>query len=205
MKLRANLFKKNILIGTDTESIDFVESMHHALVDITGNELHLEFSNGVIENFLIQFSEDDAFTSTHIGQFKNGNQFRLIQPLGVSREMAMLHQASKGGFSIGSIDPRGWAIYFFLTEPNDLRDSYRKESEKSKELEKLMRDLLSAFENGLRDKFLEAGKMILPLIESDPMQIFFYSDGEELAYKLKANSEMFTITEQQIIEKIELR
>lgn len=205
MKLRANLFKKNILVETDTESIEFVENIHHALVNITDNELQLEFLNGNKENFKIQFSEKDTSTSTHLGHFKNGNKFRLIQPVGVTLEMAMLNQDSKGGFSIGSIDTSGWVIHFFLTEPNDLRDSYKKESEKSKDLEKLMRDLLLAFENGMRDKFLETGKQILQLIESDPMQIYFNSDGEEIAYKLKANFKMFTNMEQQIIEKIELR
>jgi len=205
MNYRANLFKKNILTQTDTESINFVESIHHALINISDNELHIELSNGDIEIFPIEFSDKDTFTSTHIGQFKNGTKFRLIQPIGVSLEMAMLNQNSKGGFSIGSIDTNGWAIHFFLTDSNDLRDSYRKESEKSKDLENLMKELLSAFENGLQEKFLEVGKKIIPLIQPDPMQIYFYSDGEEIAYKLKANVSMFTSEEQQTIEKIELK
>ena len=205
MKYRANLFKKNILNGIDIASISFVENIHHALVNISDNELQLEFLNGEKENLSIQFSEKDTFTSTHLGQFKNGNKFRLIQPIGVSLEMAMLNQDSQGGFSIGSIDTQGWAIHFFLTAPDDFRASYKKESEKSGELEKLMRDLLMAFENGLQNKFLEVGKKILPIIASDPMQIYFYDDGEELAYKLKGNVKMFTSDEQNVIDKIKLR
>lgn len=205
MQYRANLFKKNILNKIDNEVIDFTENIHHSLVTISDNEFQIEFLNGEKTNLSISFFEKDAFTLTHLIQFSNGNKFRLIQPIGVSLEMAMVNQDSKGGFSIGSIDKDGWAIHFFLTAPNDLRDSYKKESEKSEDLEKLMRNLLIAFENGMRDNFLEIGTKILPLIESDPNQIYFYNEGEELAYKLKGNVKMFTSHEQLIIEKIELR
>jgi hypothetical protein len=205
MKYRANLFKKNILKELDPESIAFVENIHHSLVEISDNEFNIELLTGEKHKYSIQFSDKDIFTSTHLGQFTNGNKFRFIQPIGVSLEMAMLNQNSEGGFSIGSIDPSGWAFNFYLTAPEDLRDSYKKESEKSADLEKLMRGLLMAFEERLQNKFLEIGKRILPLIESDPMQIYFYDDGEDLAYKLKGNKGMFTDEEQRIIEKIELR
>lgn len=205
MKHRANLFKRNILNTSDAQSIDFVENIHHALVNISENELQIEFSNGEIQNLRIEFLEKDNFTSTHLVQFKNGNKFRLIQPVGVSLEMAMLNQDSQGGFSIGSMDTRGWAIYFFLTAPDDFRNSYKKESEKSIELEALMSDLLRAFDNGQQNKFLEVGKRILDIIQSDPMQIYFYADGSELAYKLKANAKMFNTQEQKVIGKIDLR
>lgn len=205
MQYRANLFKKNILNKIDNEVIDLTENIHHSLVTISDNEFQIEFLNGEKANLSIVFFEKDAFTLTHLIQFSNGNKFRLIQPIGVSLEMAMVNHDSKGGFSIASIDKDGWAIHFFLTAPNDLRDSYKKESEKSEDLEKLMRNLLIAFENGMRDKFLEIGTKILPIIESDPNQIYFYNEGEELAYKLKGNVKMFTSHEQLIIEKIELR
>ena len=205
MKCRANLFKKNILNELDPESIAFVENIHHSLVEISDNEFNIELLTGEKHKYLILFSDKDIFTSTHLGQFTNGNKFRFIQPIGVSLEMAMLNQNSIGGFSIGSVDPRGWAFNFYLTAPDDLRDSYKKESEKSADLENLMRGLLIAFEERLQNEFLEIGKRIVQLIESDPMQIYFYDDGEDLAYKLKGNKAMFTDEEQQIIEKIELR
>jgi hypothetical protein len=205
MKYRANLFKKNIVKELDPESIIFVEKIHHSLVEISDNEFNVEFLSGEKHNFSIQFSEKDAFTSTHLGQFSISNKFRLIQPIGVSLEMTKLNQNSEGGFSIGSIDARGWAIHFFLTKQDDLRESYVKEKEKSAHLEDLMRGLLMAFEQGMQNEFLEIGKSILPLIESDPMQIYFYDDGEELAYKLKGNCKMFSNEEQRTIEKIKLR
>jgi hypothetical protein len=126
MRYRANLFKKNILTALDTDSISFVEKVHHSLVEISDNELNIELLTGEKHKYSILFSDEDNFTSTHLGQFSNGKKFRLIQPIGISLQMTKINQNSEGGFSIGSIDTRGWAFSFYLTAPDDLRDSYKK-------------------------------------------------------------------------------
>jgi len=205
MKYRANLFKKNIVKELDSKSIALVEKFHHSLIEISDTEFNIELLNGEKHKYLINFSDKDTFTSTHLGQFENGNKFRLIQPIGVSLDMAKLNHNSEGGFSVGSIDPSGWAISFFLTTKNDLRQTIETEYEKSEQIEQLIQGVILAFQNGMQDEFLSIARMLLPLIEEDPMQVYIYDEGENLAYKLVANSSMFTSEEEEIIKKIELR
>lgn len=205
MKYRANLFKKTIVKQIETESIMLVEKMNHSIVEITDSELYIEFISGEKHKYKINFSEKDISTTTHLGQFKNGSIFRLIQPIGTALEMAKINQDSKGGFTIGSVDRSGWAIHFFLTEPNDMRNSQPLESGKSEHIEKLIQGAMLAFQAGLQQKFVEVAIQMLPMIKSDPMQIYNYEDGGDVAYILSANSELFTAEEQLIIEKIELR
>lgn len=202
MKYRANLFKKTVVKALDPEAINFVESFHHALVTISENELKVELNNESVEKFHLQFLEEDAFTLTQLGKFSNGTSFRFIQPIGAALEMAKMDQNSKGGFSIGSIDPSGWALSFFLTDQNDRRNSFLAEGNKSEHLENLMVSFRLAFEHGLRDDFVKFGSRILYLINEDPNQIYLYEEGEETSYKLRANILMFSEEEQRIISKI---
>jgi hypothetical protein len=202
MKYCANIFKKTVVKPLDPESIAFVETLHHALVEIFENELVVETKNGLVHKFHLQFNDEDAFTTTHHGIFRNGTPFRFIQPIGFSLEMTKMNQSSMGGFSIGSLDPSGWAFNFSLTEPKDPRNTYLAEGKRTEHLENLIVSFRLAFESGLQEDFIKFGSRILSLVKDEPQQIYLYEEGEETGYKLRANASMFSEDDQRIISKI---
>lgn len=199
---RANLFQKNIASNIENDSLEIVISFHHSLVNITDKMLSIKTLNGETQSFSIRFSEKDFSTITHIGQFQNGRDFRLIQPIDLSLETAKSNHNALGAFTLGSVNPSGWAVHFFLTEKNDIRQTSVFEKGSSDQIQKLIQGSLMGIKFGLPDKFVEFSKRLLPMIADNPSKLNDFEASEDFIRIMKSNLESYTSSEIKIINKI---
>lgn len=199
---KANLFQKNIAKQIELDSIEIASSFDHALVDITNDIFTVETLDGKKYKYPIKFTEKDFATTTHVGQFHNGKKFRLIQPTGIALEMAKSNHNSKGGFSLGSEDPSGWALSFFLTDKDDIRNTNFNEKGSKEQIERLVQGAMMSIRFGQPEKFLEFSKRLLPMIENNPTQLYDIKDGAEFIDIMKNNLDVYAAKERTIINRI---
>lgn len=202
MKYRANLFSENIAKQIETDSIDIAKRFQHALVEISDNDFQVEFVDGERHKYSIKSYEKNSFTTSHVGQFQNGAKFRLIQPIGVSLEMAKLNHNAFGGFSLGSVDPSGWSISFFLTEQNDIRQTNVSKSGSNEQIQRLIQGAMMSMKLGMVNKYIEYSKRLLPMIKGNPSELSDFEDGDRYTQLLKLNKDHFSQDEKRIINNI---
>lgn len=111
--MKAKIFQRNIVSKAEQISYNLVNSFDEAEIEFVNQTIRVITQNGIKYQYKITFSERDTFTETFLGQFEDGNKFRLIKPIGAALEMTKL-KSSADAFSFGSISPTGWAIHFHL-------------------------------------------------------------------------------------------
>jgi len=199
---RANLFQKNVASPTESDSLEIAISFHHSLVRINEKNFEVRTLNGENFNFPIRFSEKDSFTTTNIGKFENGNDFRLIQPIGLSLDLAKSKNNAMGGFTLGSLNPNGWAVHFFLTHKDDIRQTNALTKGSDEQIQKLIQGSLMSIKFGVPNKFIEFSKRLLPMIANNPSQLYDFKESEEFIQIMKRNLEVYDLNERNIINKI---
>ena len=199
---RANLFQKNIASQIEADSLEIAISFQHSLVNISAELFTIKTVNGEQYSFPISFSEKDFSTTTHIGKFQNGCDFRLIQPIDLSLDMAKSNHNALGAFTLGSVNPSGWAVYFFLTDKKDIRQTDVSEKGSAEQILKLIQGSMMGIQFGMPEKFIEFSKRLLPMIESNPSQLHNYDDSSEFIQVMKSNLEAYDDNEKSIINKI---
>ena len=112
--MKAIIFQRKILSKAEQVSYDLVNSFDDAEVELNNQTIKIKTKKGDTYQYKITYSEHDTFTETYLGQFDDGNKFRLIKPIGVALEMTKLKSSAIDAFSLGSISPTGWAIHFHL-------------------------------------------------------------------------------------------
>lgn len=112
--MKAKIFQRNIISKSEQISYDLVNTFHDAEIELNSQIIKIETIKGKTYQYNLTFSEKDTFTETYLGQFDNGNKFRLTKPIGVALEMTKLKSSAVDAFSLGSISPTGWAIHFHL-------------------------------------------------------------------------------------------
>ena len=135
---RANLFQKNIASQIEADSLEIAISFQHSLVNISAELFTIETLNGEHYSLPINFSEKDFSTTTYKGKFQNGRDFRLIQPTDLSLDMAKSNHNALGAFTLGSVNPSGWAVHFFLTDKDDIRQTNVSEKGSTEQIQKLI-------------------------------------------------------------------
>ncbi|WP_298265951.1 hypothetical protein [uncultured Lutibacter sp.] len=199
---RANLFQKNVASQIESDSLEIAISFHHSLVSIDEKTFKVKTLNSKDFNFPIRFSEKDSFTTTNIGKFENGNEFRLIQPIGLSLDMAKSKNNALGGFTLGSLNPNGWAVHFFLTHKDDIRQTNVLSKGSDEQIQKLIQGSMMGIKFGLPNKFIEFSKRLLPMIANNPSQLYDFDESEEFIHIMKSNLEVYDLNERNIINKI---
>jgi len=199
---RANLFQKNVATQIDSESLEIALNLNHSLVNITDTKIEGKYLDGKSFKYAITKFEDEIMTMTHIGTFDNGQEFRLIQPKGVSLEMAKSNHNAKGGFSLGSKNTNGWAVHFFLTDKDDIRETNISEKGEKEQIQKLIQGSMMGVQFGMPEKFLEFSKRLLPMIKQNPSQLHDFADSIEFIEIIKNNTEAYSQEEVEIINKI---
>jgi hypothetical protein len=199
---RANLFQKNVASQIESDSLEIAISFQHSLVSIGEKIFKVKTLNGKEYSFPIRFSEKDSFTTTNIGKFENGNDFRLIQPIGLSLDMAKSKNNALGGFTLGSVNPNGWAVHFFLTHKDDIRQTNVLAKGSDEQIQKLIQGSMMGIRFGVPNKFIEFSKRLLPMIENNPSQLYDFDDSEEFIQIMKSNLEVYDFNEKKIINKI---
>lgn len=197
---RANLFQKNVASQFESDSLERVNSFHHSLVSIGERIFKVKTLDGNEFSFSIKFSEKDNFTKTYIGKFENGIGFRLIQPIGLSLDMAKSKNNALGGFTISSINPNGWALHFLLTEKNDIRETNALVTGKNEQIEKLIFGSLMAIQAQLHKNFLDYSKRILSLINHTD-EIINLENGQEILRIMRQNINMYDSEEKNKIKR----
>lgn len=112
--MKAKIFQRNIISKSEQISYDLVNTFDDAEIELSSQKILIKTKKGEIYQYKISYSEHDTFTETYLGQFDNGNKFRLTKPIGVALEMTKLKSSAADAFSFGSISPTGWAIHFHL-------------------------------------------------------------------------------------------
>ncbi len=112
--MKATIFQRNLLTKDEQNSYDLVNGFNDANITLSEKVIKIITKDGNSYQYELTFSERDAFTETYLGKFSDGNKFRLIKPVGVALEMTKLKSSCKDAFTFGSVDPRGWAVHFYL-------------------------------------------------------------------------------------------
>lgn len=199
---RANLYQKNIAIQIENDTLEFVISFHHSLINIGDDLISIKTVNGQQYNLPIKLSEKDFLTTVHVGKLQNGNNFRLIQPIGLSLDLTKSDHNAVGAFTIGSVNPNGWALHFFLTNKDDIRQTKVFEKGSANQIQKLIEGSLMGIRFGLPNKFIECSKQLLTMIENNPSQLKYYDQSKEFIQIMKKNLVAYNNHEKNIINKI---
>lgn len=112
--MKARIFQRNIISKSEQISYDLVNTFDDAEIELSSQTIRIKTKKGETYHYKITYSEHDTFTETYLGQFDNGNNFRLTKPIGIALEMTKLKSSAIDAFSLGSISPTGWAIHFHL-------------------------------------------------------------------------------------------
>ncbi len=112
--MKATIFQRNLMTNTEQVSYDLVNSFDEAEIELNNQTIKIKTKKGETYQYKLIFSERDTFTETYLGQFNDGNKFRVTKPIGVALEMTKLKSSAIDAFSLGSISPTGWAIHFYL-------------------------------------------------------------------------------------------
>jgi hypothetical protein len=112
--MKAKIFQRNIISKAEQLSYNLVNSFDDAEIEFLNQTIRIKTQKGNNYHYKITFSERNIFTETFLGQFDDGNKFRIVKPIGVTLEMTKLNSSAADAFSFGSISPTGWAIHFHL-------------------------------------------------------------------------------------------
>lgn len=196
---RATIFQKNNIPSPAPEELELILSFNNSLVDLTESKILFDNESGLTQELPLKYSERDNFTITYIGMYRSGNPFRLIIPYGISMDLLKSKYNAEGGFTIGSLDPDGYAIAFILTTPSDFRQIDVITKGNDEQIEKLIWASTLAFNAGLQEQFILFTKRILKLIEYDPDTIKGFENGEKVVSIMKANQELYSFEERSIL------
>lgn len=197
---RANLYQKNIASQIETDSLEIAISFQHSLVSIGKNFFKVKTLNGKEYSFPIKFSKTDSFTTTNIGKFQNKKDFRLVQPIGVALLMTKSENNALGAFTLSSLNPNGWAVHFFLTEKDDIRQTNVLEKGKNEQIKRLISGSLMAMQVNLHQNFLEYTKRLLFLIDHTD-EIINLENGQEILKIMRQNLNMYNSEEKHKIKR----
>lgn len=112
--MKARIFQRNIVSKSEQVFYELVNTFDEAEIELSNQTIRIKTKKGETYQYKITYSGHDTFTETYLGQFDNGNKFRLTKPIGVALEMTKLKSSAIDAFSLGSISPTGWAIHFHL-------------------------------------------------------------------------------------------
>lgn len=112
--MKATIFQRNILNNNEQVYYDLVNSFNEAEIELNNHTIKIITKKGQTYQYNLTYSERDTFTETYLGQFDDGNKFRLTKPIDLALEMTKLKSSAVDAFSLGSISPSGWAIHFYL-------------------------------------------------------------------------------------------
>lgn len=199
---RANIFQKNITTNRHSETIDFVLSLNHSLVNIKDKRIKIKDLKKNTYKYSIEFFEKDPNTITYIGKFDNGDSFRLIQPYGFSLEMIKSKHNSKGAFSIASLNSDDYAIHFILTDKDDKRDLIVTEKDNFDQLQRLIEGAFMSNQFGLESKFIEITIRLLEMIRNNPSELRNLKGGNRLVQIMNEKINYYNPKEQNIIREI---
>lgn len=199
---RANIFQESITSHSHPEIVQFVQGFNHSLVEIKPNQIVIKKDNDITHKYVLTFLEEDNFTITYKGKFENGTPFRLIQPTGIALENIKSKYKSKGGFTIGSLDPDGFGIHFLLTEPSDIRSNIISSKGNTEQIQRLIEGALMSLQFHLQEKFFDITKRIISMIQSNPSMLRSFTRGDIVIKIMKDNIEAYDSKEQGIIKQI---
>ena len=196
--LRANIFQIFIADISYNKMVDYFKNLNQSLVKITDNELLFEKDN-TLAKFELNYHEEDSFTKTYLTNLDDGTTFRVIRPVGVSKEISLIKNNSKDGFSVGSINPDGYSVAFLLTERNDIRNTNIIIKGVDEHLQKLATGAIMALQNNLHNDFYSISRRLIAGINSNKKNIHELEFGSQIAEILKDNKQLYDELEQKII------
>jgi hypothetical protein len=199
--LRAHVTQINFTDKHYQDRVHFFKSLNHSLAHFTDSELIFEHE-GRKFNFILTFHEEDTFTKTFLSSFDDETPFRVIKPKGASRQVFLLKNNSKDAFSVGSLNPDGYAVFFILTEENDIRIINFQETGVEEQLQKLANGAIMAIQQELYNDFYNISRRLIAGLYSSNLDINELEHGTTIAQILKDNTSLYDENEQRIIEKM---
>ena len=199
--LRANITQIFIVDYNYKVSIDYFKSFNHSLVFLTDQELVFE-KNGAIIKFELDFYEEDTFKKTLLSQLEDGTPFRIIKPIGVSKEINLLESNSLDCFSVGSVNPDGYSVAFILTSKNDIRNIDIVMKGIDDQLQNLATGAMMALQQNLNYNFYNISRRLIAAINTNNKNIHQLEYGSQIAEILRANYQRYDEIEQRIINKL---
>ena len=199
--LRANLLQIFIVDNSYQNRVDFFKGQNHSFIDISDKFLLFTKDNGA-NRFELTFHEEDMFTKTFLSEFDDGAPFRVIRPIGVSKEMSLLQNNSKDGFSVSSVNPDGYSLIFMLTEKNDIRNIQIKIKGVEEQLQKLATGAMMALQHNLQNDFYNILRRLIAGVNANKKDIHQLDNGSTIAKILKDNFNSYDEIEQRKIAKM---
>lgn len=196
--LRANIYQIFIADISYNNMLEYFTNFNHSVVNITDRELLFE-KEKVITKFDLEFNEEDSFTKSYLSILNDGSPFRVIRPKGISKEISLGQSNSIEGFTIGSINKDGYAVTFFLTNKNDIRNFKIILKGIDDHLQKLSNSAMMALNNNLDTDFYNISRRLIKVINTNGKNIHILEFGTQIAEILKANIQLYDEKEQKII------
>lgn len=194
--LRASIFQKNII--QNSEKSEKALSFNNCLVDISDTNLNILSDNKIILSSKLKKIESDFNTTSYLGYFSDGSEFRIIRPNDAPLENLREEFNCISAFSIASINPDGYAIHFILTEKDDIRNNESIAKGSEEQIQRLLDGCLLALNNEMHQSFIDLSKRILELIDNGNT-LLSYNFGPETLEIIKNNLEYYTLVERQKI------
>jgi hypothetical protein len=186
--LYAKIFQTNVI--NHSNELSRVKEFEGQLLKLDPNQLIVSFHNGKSATYRLEFLEEDFLSKTYLGKFDNDVKFRLIYPSDFTLNNLKTKYNCVSAFSIGSLNPDGYAIHFLLFE--SIVDCKLEIVEKdiAEQIEMLILVALMELKAGQHQFFLEYSKRILGLI-NDSSELLDLEKGEELLGIMRQNVNLY--------------
>lgn len=194
--LRASIFQKNILSKSDKSEL--AQSFQNCLVEIDENNIVIHNDEKIILKSQLTKFEDEFHTTSYKGKFNDNEPFRIIRPKDIALANVKAQHNCVSAFSIGSLNPDGYAIHFILTEKNDIRNTNTVEKGTEEQIQRLIEGCVLALQNELYENFVDYSKRLLKLIESGH-ELKKYQYGDGILQVMRNNDELYSFGEKAII------
>lgn len=199
--MRAYIYNKNFTLASEKKEFDFFLGLNNSFVTINDKELNFKLESGFEVKFSLSLYEEDHSTISYISRLESGTEFRIIKFID-ELTMHRIKSANNAldAFSVGSMKGDGYAVHFFLTNEDDIRNIESNSTGISEQMSKLVTASLLAINAGMVSKGVEMTKRLLVFLKNNEYKNDEYFKTVTL---FMANYiQLYSQEEQVIINKI---
>lgn len=194
---KAVIFRNSSFLDDEKKELDYFMNFNNSIIEIYDNKLI--FKNEKINEFNLFFFEKDHQTITYIGKTPFGNNFRFVKHIDPITLMAIKRQYNAiDAFSIGSENPSGYAIHFYITDESSFQNTKIINVSNEEGLETLLHACNMALTTGLYPHATNISFRIIEFLNNFPDQIPLCDKYNDVSNFLSLIIDNNSITNQSI-------
>ena len=203
---RAYIYNKSFTLASEKKEFDFFLGLNNSVVTINEKELNFKLENGFDVKFSLSLYEEDHSTISYFSKLEGGEKFRVVKFIEDDPNMTLFRIKSQynaiDAFSIGSMKGDGYAVHFFLTNKDDIREVESNSTGIPEQINKLVTASLLAINAGMVSKGVEMTKRLLTFLKNNDYKNINDEYFETITLFMTNYIQLYSQDEQDAINRI---